>query len=87
MTAIGNTDTYLIWSTEHSAWWKQGSVGYTRSFAGAGHFSRKQALEICRNALPDASHIGHLAEIPVRHRDVATFLAGAAVPSIVLIGE
>lgn len=42
--------TYLIWSNEHRAWWRQGRWGYTPDIADAGHYDRAEAMAICRQA-------------------------------------
>jgi hypothetical protein len=44
--------SYLIWSTEHDGWWGPGGLGYVRHVGEAGRYTREEALEICRNALP-----------------------------------
>lgn len=41
---------YLIWSNEHKAWWGHGHSGYTNRIENAGHYSEKEALEICNGA-------------------------------------
>lgn len=43
-------ETWLIWSNEHTAWWKSGHLGYTRRRSEAGTFSREEAEEIVRGA-------------------------------------
>jgi hypothetical protein len=77
------TDAYLIWSNEHRAWWRAGGHGYSKGLEGAGRYTRARALEICRDALGTAAHLGAIAEIPVRHADVKEFLTGALVPECV----
>ena len=77
-------DLYLIWSNEHGGWWGPGGYGYKKTLAGAGTFTRERAIEICRDALPTAMHIGMISEIPVRLSDVRAFLNGSAVPSTVI---
>lgn len=62
-------ETYLVWSHEHSAWWRPNSAGYTVHVKAAGRYSRDEAIEICR------ARIGWQndkppAEIPVRLDDV-----------------
>ena len=41
---------YVIWSEEHGAWWGPGKMGYTRSFRGAGRYSRLEAEQIALGA-------------------------------------
>lgn len=72
---------YLIWSNEHRAWWGPGECGYVPQLSKAGRYTRERAIDICRNALGTAGHLGQLgqlAEIPVRLEDVKEFLTGGA---------
>lgn len=41
---------WLIWSNEHSAWWRAGGHGYTVDVNEAGRFMFEQAAKICSNA-------------------------------------
>jgi hypothetical protein len=77
-------DIYLVWSNEHRGWWRHGSHGYTPGLRDAGRYGRDQALEICRNAIPTAMHIGMISEIPVRLVDVEEFLKDQMVPAAIL---
>lgn len=43
-------DKWLIWSHEHSAWWKHEGRGYTVDVADAGRFTLQGARAICTNA-------------------------------------
>ena len=78
------SDTYLIWSNEHEAWWKGGGWGYSGGLRGASHFTREQAIDICRKALPTSAHVGKIAEVPVRLTDLMEVLDGTIVPDVVL---
>ena len=78
------SDTYLVWSNEHDAWWKAGGWGYASGLRSAGHFTREQALDICRQALPTAAHIGRIAEVPVRLTDLQEILRDQIVPEAVM---
>lgn len=40
------TDKVLIWSNEHSAWWRPNSQGYAINLACAGLYERAEAEEI-----------------------------------------
>ena len=75
---------YLVWSHEHGAWWGPGRSGYTKGLQTAGRYSRDDALDICRNAIPTAGHIGAIAEIPVRLDDANAFLEGQTIPRAIL---
>jgi hypothetical protein len=76
-------DEYYIWSNEHRGWWGPAARGYF-GLVGAGLYTRKQALEICRDAIPAASHIGCIDDIPVRKADIEEFLLGAMIPSAIM---
>jgi hypothetical protein len=68
---MSDDETYLIWSHEHGAWWRDGGYGYTRSLAEAGRVDRAHALNICANAIPGTAHeLAALPELPVRLADV-----------------
>jgi len=73
-------DWYMIWSNEHRGWWRVGSRGYSPGLSDAGMYSREAAIQICREAIPSAMHVGVVAEIPVRVADVREFLAGQVLP-------
>ena len=63
---------------------KPGGHGYDPGLRSAGRYSRERALEICRNALPTAGHIGRISEIPVRLSDMTEMLKGGFVPACVM---
>lgn len=44
---------YLIWSEEHSAWWRKNCCGYTQTIRHAGRYSEHRAQEIVNNANGD----------------------------------
>ena len=44
------TARYLIWSIEHTAWWRPAQVGYTRDLPEAGRYSESEAREILARA-------------------------------------
>jgi len=77
-------DIYLVWSNEHDGWWKAGGWGYSAALKSAGHYTRDEALDICKRALPTAMHLGRIAEIPVRLSDMIEFMQGEMIPSVVL---
>ena len=80
-------DQYLVWSNEHRAWWKAGRCGYAQGLRDAGRYTREQAIEICRDAIPSAMHVGAVSEIPVRAADITDFLKGQMVPSALMFGS
>lgn len=43
-------DRYLIWSTEHRAWWKPFRNGYTTRTDKAGQYSLIEAMAILEDA-------------------------------------
>jgi len=40
----------VIWSIEHQAWWAPDRWGYSDTLAGAGRYSRAEALQIVEDA-------------------------------------
>lgn len=70
-------EVYVVWSNEHASWWGPFHRGYSRRLDGAGHYTRNEALEICRQAVFTAAHIGMISEIPVRLQDIEDFMRGA----------
>jgi hypothetical protein len=69
---------YLIWSTERGAWWRPAERGYTRDILEAGRYSRVEAIELCRRALP-GQWDGTPLEIPVADKDVREMLKDFAL--------
>lgn len=61
-------DWYLIWSNEHSAWWRPNSRGYTLDVGKAGRYTRLDALKHC--AIRDQTPGEPLPELPVRLEDL-----------------
>lgn len=41
---------YVIWSIEHSAWWRVNWCGYTRDLSEAGRYSEAAADEVLARA-------------------------------------
>lgn len=62
---------YLVWSNEHSAWWRPARCGYTIILVSAGRYSRAEAIEICADA---RNANGVPSEIPVREEDAMACL-------------
>lgn len=75
-------DRYLIWSNEHRAWWGRGARGYVRGAWDAGIYTRAQALEYCRSAIPGSGPTFN--ELPVRLADMKEFIADQLVPASLL---
>ena len=47
---MNNEQLYLIWSNEHTAWWKRNRYGYTNDRSEAGRFTLAEASEIVQKA-------------------------------------
>ena len=47
---IDKEKIWMIWSTEHQAFWRHGGGGYTRKHSDAAHYSWEEAKMICDNA-------------------------------------
>jgi hypothetical protein len=41
---------YVIWSIEHTAWWRPLWIGYTTVLKEAGRYSKQEAARIVANA-------------------------------------
>ena len=64
------SDTYLVWSHEHGAWWGPARCGYERKLSQAGRYSHAEALDICTRAIPGTSRaLRTFPELPVREAD------------------
>lgn len=46
----GRPVSYVIWSFEHDAWWKENHRGYTPHLDEAGIYSKDEAAKIVENA-------------------------------------
>lgn len=44
------SDRYVLWSIEHTAWWRPSRWGYTRDLRDAGRYSREESREIVKDA-------------------------------------
>lgn len=47
------SDTQLIWSYEHDAWWGPDERGYVRDVESAGRYTPERAADICARAFPN----------------------------------
>lgn len=73
------TDLYLIWSHEHTAWWGPAARGYSRKISEAGRYTHSQALAICTEAIPGTSdRLGALPELPIRFGDIEAMVGAFA---------
>lgn len=79
-----DADVYVVWSNEHSGWWRAGARGYSRALPKAARYTREHALRICREAIPTAAHIGMISEIPVRLADLNAVLHDQLVPAAIM---
>lgn len=78
------TTNYLIWSNEHTAWWRPESAGYTVSIDHAGRYSRDEAMKICKGAnwgfMQDTENPN---EIPVLEADAVETMSAKPYKRIV----
>jgi hypothetical protein len=66
---------YLVFSQEHLAFWGPGRAGYTNDLMQAGRYSRQEALDICRDALPGQWKPGMpFPELPIAEGDLVAML-------------
>lgn len=65
------TADYLVWSSEHNAWWRPNRCGYTLNLPQAGRYTRTEVLAICRDARDGIQEGRALTELPVRVADLA----------------
>jgi hypothetical protein len=70
---IDTNDKYLVWSHEHSAWWRPAWGGYTPNVAHAGRYSYEEAIQICQQAAQGWSGQGPFNEVPVAEADINKF--------------
>ncbi|SEQ71573.1 hypothetical protein SAMN05216548_10737 [Faunimonas pinastri] len=70
---------YLVWSTEHRAWWKPDCVSYTYRLDDAGRYTRELALLICSGAHGGWREGEVPSELPVQLEDALT-AAGQEAP-------
>jgi hypothetical protein len=59
---------YLVWSNEHTGWWRPDRMGYTQHLSEAGHFTRQAAMSICIGAMLGSREV--LNEVPVLLDDI-----------------
>jgi hypothetical protein len=68
---------FLVWSHKHQAWWGPGHAGYTTDLMQAGRYTRAEALDICRNALPGQWKPGKpFPELMIAEQDLVELLEG-----------
>jgi len=81
------SDTCLIWSNEHSSWWRANSAGYTTHVAAAGKYTRAEAMHICMGARHGWKEGEPPPEIPVRLDDAIVCLSKTHPDALTLRGE
>lgn len=69
----GGAATYAVWSNEHCAWWGANHSGYCTRLAGAGRYSREEALSICIGARGGRQFNDNPSEVPVLLADAELF--------------
>jgi len=74
MSEIPTTPDYLVWSSEHDAWWRPNRCGYTLNLPQAGRYTRTEALAICRDARDGIREGRALTELPVRVADLTEMM-------------
>ena len=57
-----NTNTFVVWSWEHRAWWRADRKGYTESLNEAGHYTFDEAADITVGHIPAGEEIAMLYE-------------------------
>lgn len=78
---------YLIWSIEHTAWWKPSSRGYTRHKSEAGRYSLDEAVKIANGANCGCEGLVGPKEAIVPEGDVSQLCAEASVVKSLLGDE
>ena len=74
MSGIRETDApYVIWSSEHRAWWGPDERGYCSRLADAGRYDRERALGICSSARGGRRYNDNPSEVPVLFEDACLF--------------
>lgn len=53
---------WLVWSSEHSAWWGPGERDYTPNIRKAGRYTLQHALDICRRFPLTQTHGGEFIQ-------------------------
>lgn len=70
-------DAYVVWSHEHSCWWRANSQGYARRVEDAGVYTRDEALKISHRGR-DGWRPGDVPdELPIRVADLPGFARDA----------
>lgn len=65
--ALTLSESYLIWSNEHAAWWRPNASGYTAYIEDAGRYSREKA--IAHSRVRDQHRGMPLPEMPIKEID------------------
>lgn len=77
LAAEKENDRYVVWSHEHSAWWRPNSAGYCRDVREAGIYSREEALSISHRGRDGWRPEDMPDELPVRVSDLPEFARAA----------
>ena len=78
---------YLVWSNQHSAWWRANSRGYTKDLAQAGIYSRMETIAICAGARDGWRDGETPPEIPVVAADAFEALTTATAKRAKVVGD
>ena len=60
---------WLVYSNEHSAYWRPDEKGYTTDVAQAGRYTKEHADEICQAAIPGRIGRGKPPEVAIHVDD------------------
>lgn len=70
-------ERYVVWSHEHSCWWRANSQGYARRIEDAGVYSRAEAVSISHRGRDGWRPGERPDELPVRVSDLPEFARAA----------
>lgn len=54
--------SYLIWATDHDAWWAPDRQGYTNHVALAGHYDAEDVADILANDIMNEQRVCRVGE-------------------------
>jgi hypothetical protein len=70
-------DLYVVWSHEHSCWWRANSQGYARRVEDAGVYTRAEAISISHRGRDGWRPEEKPDELPIRVADLPDFARAA----------